>query len=316
MRIPTFLAFSLMALQGASAQNLSDADREALLESLEKLKESAESKEASKYGIALTAFRKAAGNDEAAMELYLNCTEMVNFQERDRKAADFREWKRKEAENLSDTGFRLALRYQLSWLVLTLQAASEKVERELLAVEAQSIVDAIFRDAEKLKNQEGILSQGVTSSIFARAYDITQVKVQDWPLSPVELDPIYDEILLPPLRTPSRVDSLRSGWVKRIQQESTKAEFWGTTSRRNGRASAGQAQQDYLRFMQETAPTLRWRMELDLFRHGDESGAAGRMLAHLEANLNHSSARQWGEEFRALLTPAAAVITPPTAAGE
>lgn len=316
MRIPTLLACSLIALQTASAQRLSDTDRETLLESLEKLKESASSKVASKHGIALSAFRKAVGSDEAAMELYLNCIEKVNFQDRDRKAADFREWKRKEAANLSDTGFRLALRHQLRWLVLTLQAASEKVEREQLAVEAQSIVDAIFRDAERLKNQEEILSQGVTASIFARAYDINQVKVQNWPLSPVALDQIYGEILLPPQRTPSRIDALRSGWVKRIQQESKKAEFWGTGNRGQGRAPAGQAQQEYLRFLEETVPALKWQMETDLFRNGDESGAAVRMLAHLENNLTHTSARDWGEQFKALLTPGVPVTTTISAGNE
>ena len=42
---------------------------------------------------------------------------------------------------------RLALRHQLRWLILTLQAASEKPDRAKLAADAQEIVDAIFRDA-------------------------------------------------------------------------------------------------------------------------------------------------------------------------
>jgi hypothetical protein len=47
-------------------------------------------------------------------------------------------------------------------------------------------------------------------------------------------------------------------------------------------------------------------MELDLFRNGDESGAAVRMLAHLEKYLAHPSARDWGKQFEALLKPAVA----------
>jgi hypothetical protein len=305
MRFPTLLICFLFALQSAQAQSLTEADREALLESLEKLKESADSRIASKHGVAMTAFRRAMESDDAAMELYLNCIEKVNFQDRERKAADFRDWKRREADRLSDPGIRPALRFQLRWLVLTLRASSEKIERENLAAEAQAIVDAIFLNPQRLKNQAGLLSESVTSSIFARAYDINRVNVQNWSLSPVALDQIYNEILLPPYRSPGRLDALRSGWLKRIQQEGKKVEFWGG-ERRAGRAAGGPTQQEYVRFMQETAPALQWQMELELFQYGDQSGAATRMLALLEKNLAHPSAREWGNQFRALLKPAVA----------
>jgi hypothetical protein len=61
----------------------------------------------------------------------------------------------------------------------------------------------------------------------------------------------------------------------------------------------------YEKFLAETQPSLQWEMETDLFRHGDESGAAVRMLAHLEKNLSHPAAREWGKQFEALLKPAA-----------
>ena len=55
--------------------------------------------------------------------------------------------------------------------------------------------------------------------------------------------------------------------------------------------------------MTETLPELQWQMEMDLFRNGDEGGAAMRMLAHIEKHLNHKSAREWGEQFKNLLSP-------------
>ena len=311
MRVPVLLVCTALCLNNARAETLSDADRESLLENLEKLRESANSKVDARFRIALAAYREAIGSDDAAISLYLNCMEKVNFEDQQKKSADFREWKRNEAEKLSDSGLRLALRHQLRWLVLTLQAASEKADHAKLAVEAQEIVDSIFRESEKLKNQEAILSQAVTSSVFARAYDINSEKLEKWPLSPIQLDQLYDQVLLPPYRKSSRLAALRATWIKRIQQEGTKIEHWSGNDRnpkeekRIGMAS-GMQSPAYEKFLAETQPSLQWEMETDLFRNGDESGAALRMLAHLEKNLSHPAAREWGKQFEALLKPVAA----------
>lgn len=309
MRVPILLICATLSLNSARADALSDADRKSLLENLEKLRESANSKVDARFRIALAAYREAIGSDDAAIELYLNCIEKVNFKDQQKKPAEFREWKHNEAEKLSDLGLRLALRQQLRWLVLTLQAASEKADHTKLAVDAQEIVDSIFRESSKLKNQGAILEQAVTSSVFARAYEINSVKAEKWPLSPVQLDQIYDQILLPPYRHPNRLAELRSTWIKRIQQEGMKVEHRSENDKKpkeekkSGSASAMQTP-EYEKFIAETQPRLQWEMELDLFRCGDESGAAVRMLAHLEKNLAHPAAREWGKQFEALLKPA------------
>lgn len=308
MRVHVLLVCAALSLNSARADILTDADRETLLENLEKLRESASSKVDAKFRVALAAFREAIASDDAAISLYLNCMEKVNFEDQQKKSADFREWKRNEAEKLSDPGLRLALRHQLRWLVLTLQAASDKADRAKLAVDAQEIVDSIFREPTKLKNQEAILSQAVTSSVFARAYDINSTKLEAWPLSPVLLDPVYEQILLPPYRKSSRLSELRAVWIKRIQQEGAKMEHWSGNNgnpkeqKRIGMASAMQSPA-YEKFLAEAQPKLQWDMEIDLFRNGDESGAALRMLAHLEKHLAHPSAREWGKQFEALLKP-------------
>lgn len=311
MRVPVLLVCAAFSLNSAQAEILSDADRETLLENLEKLRESANSQVDAKYRLALAAFREAIGSDDAAISLYLKCIQKVNFEDQQKKSADFREWKHNEAEQLSDPGLRLALRQQLRWLVLTLQASSEKADRAKLAVEAQEIVDSIFREPAKFKNQETVLNQAVTSSVFARAYDINSVKVEKWPLSPVELGQVYDQVLLPPYRNPNRLSELRATWIKRIQQEGAKIEHWKAIvknpkekeEKRIGMASSMQSPA-YDKFLTETQPQLQWNMEIDLFRNGDESGAAVRMLAHLERYLAHPAVREWGKQFEELLKPA------------
>jgi hypothetical protein len=192
------------------------------------------------------------------------------------------------------------LRHQLRWLVLTLRAASEQTDRSKLGPEAQEIVDAIFRDSEKIGDQETLLNQSVTGSVFAQAYEITGMKIQNWPLSPVQIDAIYEQILLPPHRSASHLPQLRNGWIKRIQQETQKVEYWGKNRGERGAEPSPQME----KFLEETSPRLRWNMEIDLFRNGDESGAAVRMLALLEKHLTHPSARDWSDQLRGLIQPA------------
>jgi len=50
-------------------------------------------------------------------------------------------------------------------------------------------------------------------------------------------------------------------------------------------------------------------MEVDLFRNGDQSGAAARMMNHLEKYIAHPSAREWAKQFEVLLKPVA-FVTP------
>lgn len=306
-------ALCLMSARQVKSEPLSSADREALLESLERLREDADSKVDARFRLAIAAYREAMASEEAAMEFYLKCIEKVDFDDQQKKNADFRDWKRKEAENLARGSLRLALRYQLRWLVLTLRAASEKSSIPDLAVEAQEIVDSMFRDADQLGGQAELLSQPVTSTVFARAYEIGGLGKDKWPLSPMMLDQVYGDVIFPQLRTPSRLETLRSSWIKRIQQEGTKVE-WPGNDGGNGSAIAnsngrkiGQSVEakgpEMERFMTETVPELQWQMEMDLFRHGDESGSAMRMLAHIEKNLSHKSSRGWGDQLKNLLTP-------------
>lgn len=326
MKVPILFLYSVFALPIAQAEILDDTDREALLDNLEKLQTTLESRADAKFKLAIDAFRTAIASDEAAKELYLNCTEKVNFLDQQKKAADFREWKRSEDDNISEPGLTLALRYQLRWLMLTLQAASENADRAKLTVDAQSIVDTIFQSAEKLAHHEKILNQSVVGSVFAKAYDIEEVKVENWSMSPIQLDRVYTEILLPPHQNPSKTSQLRATWIKRIQQEGIKAEFWHPQPK-NPKNEKNEKKEDkkigmaadmkppeYERFLVDILPKLQWEMEVDLFNNGDQRGAAVRMMSHLEKYALHIAARKWAEDLQKLLTPkpATPLVAPPT----
>jgi len=292
---------SLLMVSPASADMLAPADREALLQKLESMREDANAKVDARLKAAAAAFSAGASSNDAALELYLKCVEKLNFEDQGKKNADFREWKKKEADKLNSPGFGLALRLQLNWLMLTLRAASPKTDRQQLLAPAQEIVDAVVRQAKALKDHRQILDQGVTSSIFARTYEIKDVNAEKWPMAPGSIEQIYETLLLPPLRKPDQLNALRSMWSRRIQQELSVREAW---SGDEGKPKNGESQQKspYETFVVERLPDLQWQMELDLFENGDQQSAAMRMLQHLERHVAHKSARRWTADLERILS--------------
>jgi hypothetical protein len=308
-----------LGIPSARADALSAAEREALLQKLEELRSNADSQVDARYRAAIAAYQAAMASDEAAIGLYLNCVEKLNFEDQQKKSSDFREWKRRESERLSDPGLGMALRLQLRWLILTLRAASANTDRQDLVPAAREVMDAIVNEAEKLKNHRQLLDQPVVSSLFSRAYQIGEVKVEDWALSPGRIGEIYEKILLPPLRSPQQLDALRAAWLRRISQETRLQELLprpqDADNRRIGMADAMRGPELDL-FIAEQVPEMQWSMEMDLFRHGDERDAAVRMLAHLERHLGHKSARKWATDFTALLSGKDAKTQPPAPDGQ
>ncbi len=306
MKTLAMCMISALALSPVRAEILSPADRETLLANLEKMREEANAKVEARFKAAIAAYNSAASNSEAASELYLKCIGKLDFEDQGRKPAEFREWKKNEADKLDSPGHGLALRLQINWLILTLRAASPKADREQLLPSVREIVDAIVREAGTLKHHRQILDQAATSSIFAKAYELKGVNVENWPAAPGAIGQIYEQILLPPLRRADRLDALRAAWTRRIQQEMILWEAWsgdGNSGKpKNGNSGARQ-KSPYETFVTESVPELQWEMEMDLFKNGDEQAAALRMLTHLEKHVAHKSARQWSDELKNILSP-------------
>jgi hypothetical protein len=333
---------SVFFLHAAAAKELTDADREALLENLAKLKTTYESTSDGKSGSAAAVFRSAMGSEEGAIALYLKCVEKVEFTEQKRKASDFRDWKQSEGPRLSSPGFSLALRHQLRWLCITLQAATSKVDRAKIAADAQDAVDSLCEDLKrspKLANHQNILNMPVTDSVFARAYELgrqavpnwqqapttqapqtrqAQLNAPTWPQTPMDLHNVYGQIILPPYRKPAGLTLLKSGWTKYIQQVVSKeAGDRGAHEVNKSAAAAAEEAADQQKLISRLVPSLQWQMEVDLFRSGDPDGALVRMMAHLEKHTTHPSWPDWYQQYKNLLKPAAATpqskVSPPPA---
>jgi hypothetical protein len=330
MQRTAFLALLLSAAPFAvHADPLSEADREALIEKLDNLKDTAKEKAMGRIGIAMSAYRAAMGSDETAVEFYLKCVEKVEFEDQKRSSQDFREWKRRQEDRLKQDGLGRCLRHQLRWLVLTLEAAEAQGDFKDLASKASAALDDIFNSPEQFAGNVGPLREPVTNTVFARAYNIGGAKVEGWPLSPLEVSAVFNQILFPPLRATGKLDLLREQWLRRIRYEGVmrngmsangnggggegrgRGEGRGEGRGDNGRGEGQSA--EYEKFISETLPDLKWQMEEDMFKAGDQQRAAVNMLAHIEANLTHPKARDWAERFRTLIDPPKAEPTKETA---
>ncbi|MBB5352689.1 hypothetical protein HNR46_002937 [Haloferula luteola] len=290
------------------ADPLTASDRETLLGQLDKLQDAADARVAGRFAVAVAAFREAAASEEAAVSLYLKCIEKVQFDDQYRKSQDFREWRRNEAEKLKSMSFKRALRHQLRWLILTLKVASNESPDVSFEGEASQLVNEVFGDLKNLKDQQQTLKQSVMGTVFAQAYKLTNVSVKNWPMSPVDLKQVYDEVILPPYRKLERVDDLRAAWMKRIQQESDAQEIWTRQRRDREEDDKRVGTKEALRtpemekFIAEVYPDLLWQMEVDVFQAGDERAAALRMFQHIEKYMSHPKVEGWAEQLRSLLT--------------
>ena len=280
----------------AQEKSLSETDRELLLERLKEIQETADGAVAGRFGVAMAAFKEGMQSDTAAHDLYLNCIEKVRFEDEAKKTNEFREWKRRHKDRTDTPGFRRALRHQLLWLVLTLEAAQDKTEIPKMGGRGITVLEAILKDATVLKGQERLLSSKVLSSEFALAYGVDNIALQGWPASPLDIATIYDVMVLPSLRTPEKLAELRQGWLKRIEHEGLILESW-TEEGSDGR----DRKPAFEKWLINGRYELTWAMEVDLFNNGDQRGAALRMLEHLKKNLSHQSAPKWIGQFTSLV---------------
>lgn len=297
-----FIAAALVGSSGlANAVELTAADREALLEKLDKLKEAADLKVDARYRAAAAAFRAAMASPDAAVDFYVKCVEKLNFTEQNKKESEFREWKKKEADKLKNPAFGRALCHQLRWLLLTLRAGSEKSNRSDLIGEAREAMEAVFRDAPALTGQHQLLSQGVMGTVFVKTFEIGDLRAGEWVNSPVQIGEIFDKLLMPPLRKPESIEALRNAWLRRIQLEGIAVD-WKDGEGNNTAFGKPALSQEKEKFSTETLPDLQWAMEKDLFKSGDERGACVRMMGLIENHPTHKSAGKWSDELRSLIS--------------
>lgn len=289
-----YLLISLALNISVSAQELTEVDRDLLLDKLKEIQQSANNAAKGRFASAVTAFRAAAESDVAASELYLKCVEKVDFQDEAKKAKDFREWRKRHKDRRDSPGFRRALRYQLKWLLATIEVSQDPDVRKRMPDTAISAIETILADADTLKGNTGILQQSVLASYFARAYDLSSLQVENWVTSPFDITGLYEGVILPPWQNSDSVTMLEKGWNKRI-------EHTGLAIKAFSKEGEKDRLPEFEKWHKNGRLDLIWSKESDLFTYGNQRTAALRMLDHVKENLSHPKAPSWVADFTSMV---------------
>ncbi len=312
-------AYSAAFAFPAAAAELTPEQIESLKGRLGALKQNLSDHLTQRNTSAAQAFQTGAGDPKAALELYLNCVKMVQFDREGRPDADFRAWKDRQ-NNLRDSKFAESLQGQLRYLALSCQAL-ESEDRSRVVAGLVSHVDALSRLNDV---PSGPLTESVSNSVFAKAYYLDKRLASDenWEPVPVNISGIYSRAILPYLRE-NDPGSLMGAWEKRIEQqtrlvmmleEKQAAELRGMNRDEKSRTRGQQVnQRGALRehskeeFINRTLPRLKWGKLKDMFLYADQVNGAKAMLDFVATNLTHEFGQDFYKEFESLIDSAQGV---------
>tara|TARA_R110002096_G_scaffold373589_1_gene567072 strand:- start:4830 stop:5768 length:939 start_codon:yes stop_codon:yes gene_type:complete len=272
------------------AEELTEAQLEKILAELTSIEAVVEGKRVSTRASALDMFRSASGSDKAAYEFYMTCVKELQFDRREARFSEFRDWRDKNEARLKEDSMVAAMRLQLQYLVLTLRAA-EGVDRELIVPELEKFVAGIVANVEDLEgNGMKALRSAVNRTVFAEAYELNQsLQVEDWSYSPGNIGSVYDQSVFPFYRE-QNPEGLSAAWDRRIGLEKRMLEL---TQADNKLALEN--------FQTERLPRMYWAKAVDLYRSASQQQGALSMIQILRANPDHPDATRWLEAFRNLL---------------
>jgi hypothetical protein len=213
---PVLTAIAFFLTPSVNAQELTAEQIESLRAKLKSLKADLESHLSSRNSGAGSVFSSAAEDPRAAVDLYLNCEKLVNYEREGRPESDFRAWKESNEDRLRDAGFIESLQMQLRYLALSCRAAEAK-EIDQVFTPLMLYVDSLSRLEEM---PTGNLTSSVAGSVFAEAYNLQRLLGENdaWEDTPFNISGIYESTILPYLRE-ERPDALMNAWDKRIEQE-------------------------------------------------------------------------------------------------
>ncbi len=253
-------------------------------------------------GQVLQKLRSAVSSNNAAMSLYIDCEKLVNVS---RKDLD-RDATRRMEERIDRSGDRravndktdgdpaLAVRLQLQYLILSLEA-NETKDRAVLIPKLQSYIQELLASADKLKGRAfnqvfGDLRGGNNPVVAAFQLD-RYLQVEKWTTNPADVRSMWNLTLLPWYQE-NKPDELTALWDQRITAEAT--------LRKGSRSEA-----EYALWLQNELPALRWERAEYLVQNGTSPvNALADMLKLIKEFPGHADAPKWLEGLRTHLEAA------------
>ncbi len=252
----------------------------------------------------LQKLRSGASSDAAALALWKECEELVNVErkeltrdeERRREDQAKRQAERnKETKDEEEGDFGAAVRLQLEYLVLTLEAHEVK-DREKMLPKLGAYISNLVSSADKLKGRAGAYinrSLADNNNPFVKAFVLDRyLQTENWSMQPADFREIWEKIVLPVYREKKKAD-LGAQWDARISNES---------AFRNGSMSKA----EFAIWTQHDLPSIKWERAKDLASNSDKpvNGMAD-MLKVIKDTPGHPDSPKWLNELRGMISAAA-----------
>ena len=277
----------------AQEQPLTPSETDLLLDTVKGLQGKVKEQRYGIHASSIQAFRAASSSNTSAYEFYLKCYKEMNFTRKGARESEYLEWKKKNRDYLRSREHSVARRLQLQFLVLTLRAAqfTKKEDYYSIIPELTTLIDNALSAYPQLGSSRKILHSDAIGSTFGRVYDLqsTLNKNRNWARSPMDIDGIYDQTILPLYRSKERVSELSSAWDKRIAQRITMV---GALNRPDSET----------KFVRDTLPRMKWEKNMDLLRAGKRRTALTAMVAIVRSNVEHENIDEWLDQLNGYLS--------------
>lgn len=308
-----FFCFSVVSF--STAADLTPQQIESIRARLKALKADLENHLSSRNSGAGKVFADAAADPKKAVELYLKCEKLVNFDQEGLPESDFRGWKEDNEDRMREPAFVESLQLQLQYLALSCEAA-ESEEIDAVFSKLLSYVDSLSRMEELPTNA---LTSSVARSVFAEAYNLENLlgDNEGWEATPFNIGGIYDSTILPHLRE-ENPGALMNAWDKRIEQETRivmmleahKEKQLRGMNRDQQRRTRGNQNRDgglmgrYDKddFINEALPRMEWAKLKDMFLFVDQINGAKAMLDFVEKHLTGEFGEQFFTDFNSVIS--------------
>jgi len=261
-----------------------------------------------------------AGSNERATALWEEAIRATQMEGAGKEGTQFKAWRDGEGEAFKEPQVQNAVRLHLQWLALTLNRSGGapvkdllpaviNYTRELLADEIgmEALQEAIKQekeagtnnpkraqrsreDATTKKVHDGVLNKSLTGSIVVQYLKLTDfLAVENWELTPGNLDGIYKNVILPEMRA---------------QKDIHIFEYWDMKLRKEAdAASKTKLAFEIEKFNTQRRPTLLWNRSQEYVALGQKNRAVSEMFALIKAYPTHPEADDWIDKLEKLLLP-------------
>ncbi len=253
-------------------------------------------------GTILAKLRAGMASDQAAMSLFLECSNVVNHERKEVDKSEARERqarmesrsKGRDADEEGDVGF--AVRLGIQYLVLTLEAHEAKEEDfKKMVPKLQEYINTVVAAAPKLKGRAySQLSNALSpNNAIIEAFSLSRyLNRKEWSQRPADIGSMYMLTLLP-LAAETNKESLPALWDARITAEGIfrKEQMFAP---------------EFELWTQNELPTLRWQRAFYLYEKGPSTiNALADMLKLIKENPGHADAPTWVKSLRQLVNQSA-----------